>query len=174
MKVVAEGELVQVRTTVNGRQCTFSTQARVSLADALRYELGMTGTKVGCEHGVCGACTILVDEQPVRACLMLGLQAEGRDIQTVEGLARGRELHPLQESFRRHHALQCGFCTAGMLAIARGLLRENPAPSRAEARAAISGNLCRCTGYETIVDAICDPEVAACAQSERDGVQDYE
>lgn len=168
MKKVANGESVTVNTTVNGRARSFATEPRVNLADALRYDLGLTGTKVGCEHGVCGACTILVDEQPVRACLMLGVQAEGRDIQTVEGLAQGHELHPLQESFRRHHALQCGFCTAGMLAIAQGLLRDNPSPSRAEVREAIAGNLCRCTGYETIVDAICDPDVAAFAAGEND------
>ena len=167
MKKVAENELLQVRTNVNGRDVSFATQARVSLADALRYEVGLTGTKVGCEHGVCGACTILVDGQPMRSCLMLGVQAEGRKIQTVEGLANGLELHPLQESFKRHHALQCGFCSAGMLATARALLRDNPEPSRAEVREAISGNLCRCTGYETIVDAICDPDVAEFARSEQ-------
>ncbi len=167
MKKIAENELLQVRTNVNGRDVSFATQARVSLADALRYEVGLTGTKVGCEHGVCGACTILVDGQPMRSCLMLGVQAEGRKIQTVEGLANGLELHPLQESFKRHHALQCGFCSAGMLATARALLRDNPEPSRAEVREAISGNLCRCTGYETIVDAICDPDVAEFARNEQ-------
>jgi carbon-monoxide dehydrogenase small subunit len=168
MKRVEENEFIQVRTTVNGRSHTFSTEARVNLADALRYELGLLGTKVGCEHGVCGSCTILVDGKSSRACLMLGVQAEGREIDTVEGLANGKELNPLQESFRRHHALQCGFCTAGFLATATELLRENPAPTRAEVRERISGNLCRCTGYETIVDAICDPAVAAFARGEQD------
>jgi len=168
MKRVEENEFIQVRTTVNGRSYTFSTEARVNLADALRYELGLLGTKVGCEHGVCGSCTILVDGKSSRACLMLGVQAEGREIDTVEGLANGKELNPLQESFRRHHALQCGFCTAGFLATATELLRENPAPTRAEVRERISGNLCRCTGYETIVDAICDPAVAAFARGEQD------
>jgi aerobic-type carbon monoxide dehydrogenase small subunit (CoxS/CutS family) len=163
---IAEDELLAVRTTVNGREYKFSTEARISLADTLRYELGLTGTKVGCEHGVCGACTILVDGQPMRSCLMLGVQAEGRDIQTIEGLAQGLKLHPLQESFKRHHALQCGFCSAGMLATAQAILRDNPAPSRAEVREAIAGNLCRCTGYETIVDAICDPAVAEFARGE--------
>lgn len=168
MKSIARGESVVVRTTVNGRAQQFNTEARVSLADALRYELGLTGTKVGCEHGVCGACTIMVDGAPMRACLMLGVQAEGRDIRTVEGLARGRELHPLQDAFRCHHALQCGFCTAGMLIIALALLRENPRPSRDKARSVISGNLCRCTGYENIVDAICDPSLAEFMQGEKD------
>jgi carbon-monoxide dehydrogenase small subunit len=152
-----------VRARINGRERAFTVEARTSLADALRYELGLIGTKVGCEHGVCGACTILVDDRPMRSCLMLGVQAAGRDIRTIEGLAEGRSLHPLQQSFHRHHALQCGFCTSGMLASALDLLRRNAAPSRAEVREAIAGNLCRCTGYETIVDAICDEEVAAFA-----------
>ncbi|HCU90815.1 MAG TPA: (2Fe-2S)-binding protein [Gammaproteobacteria bacterium] len=167
MKKVADDELVQVHTSVNGRSYTFSTEPRVNLADALRYELGLLGTKVGCEHGVCGACTILVDGKSARSCLMLGLQAEGREISTIEGWANGKELNPLQESFRRHHALQCGFCTSGFLATATELLRENPNPTREEVRERISGNLCRCTGYETIVDAICDPEVAAFARDEK-------
>lgn len=167
MKKVADDELVQVRTTVNGRSYTFSTEPRVNLADALRYELGLLGTKVGCEHGVCGACTILVDGKSARSCLMLGLQAEGREISTIEGWANGKKLNPLQESFRRHHALQCGFCTSGFLATATELLRENPSPTREEVRERISGNLCRCTGYETIVDAICDPEVTAFARDEK-------
>lgn len=170
MKKIAEDELHQVRTTVNGRSVSFAAQARISLADALRYELGLTGTKLGCEHGVCGACTILVDGQAMRSCLMLGVQAEGKNIQTVEGHASGLELNPLQESFKRHHALQCGFCSAGMLATALALVRENPTPTRAEVRDAISGNLCRCTGYETIVDAICDPAVAEFARNERHDV----
>lgn len=167
MKRIAQDELIQVRTTVNGRSYTFSTEARVNLADALRYELGLFGTKVGCEHGVCGACTILVDGKSARSCLMLGVQAEGREISTIEGWASGKELNPLQESFRRHHALQCGFCTGGFLATAAELLRENPTPTREEVRERISGNLCRCTGYENIVDAICDPEVAAFARGEQ-------
>ena len=152
---------INVTNIVNGRERTFSVEPRVSLADALRYELGLTGTKVGCEHGVCGACTILVDELPMRSCLMLGVQAEGRSISTVEGLAKGSQLSPLQDSFKRHHALQCGFCTAGFLATAQALLRRNPTPSREEAREAISGNICRCTGYETIIDAIVDPAASA-------------
>jgi aerobic-type carbon monoxide dehydrogenase small subunit (CoxS/CutS family) len=160
MKKIESNEAVRISTTVNGRARTFNVQPRVNLADALRYELGLTGTKVGCEQGICGSCTILVDGMPMRSCLMLGIQAEGRTIETVEGLADdGQHLHPLQESFRRHHALQCGFCTAGFLASARALLHENPTPTRDEIREAISGNICRCTGYETIVDAIADPMV---------------
>ncbi len=166
MKRIAETDRALVETTVNGRVRSLSIEPRLSLADALRYELGLTGTKVGCEHGVCGACTILVDGEPVRACLMLGVQAAGRTIETIEGLARGQALNPLQASFHRHHALQCGFCTSGMLHSAIGLLRRNPTPSRAEAREALAGNLCRCTGYETIIDAICDDEVAAYAKEQ--------
>jgi carbon-monoxide dehydrogenase small subunit len=165
MSRIAADAAQAVRARINGRERAFTVEARTSLADALRYELGLTGTKVGCEHGVCGACTILVDDQPMRSCLMLGVQAAGRDIRTIEGLAEGRSLHPLQQSFHRHHALQCGFCTSGMLASALDLLRRNAAPSRAEVREAIAGNLCRCTGYETIVDAICDEEVAAFARA---------
>lgn len=166
MKRIGDTEHAQVETTVNGRRRSFAIEPRVSLADALRYELGLTGTKVGCEHGVCGACTVLLDGEPVRACLMLGVQAAGREIETVEGLASTQTLNPLQDSFRRHHALQCGFCTAGMLNSAIGLLRRKPSPSRAEAREALAGNLCRCTGYETIIDAVCDEAVARYAQEQ--------
>jgi carbon-monoxide dehydrogenase small subunit len=164
MKQVADNELVTVSLTVNGRPRSFTVEPRISLADALRYEIGLTGTKVGCEHGVCGACTILVDGQPMRSCLMLGVQAEGANIETIEGLADGQKLNPLQDSFHRHHALQCGFCTSGMLSTAQGLLRRNPTPDRADVREAIAGNFCRCTGYETIVDAVCDDKVAAWAR----------
>ena len=156
-----------VETTVNGNKQRFRSEARVSLADALRTELGLSGTHIGCETGVCGACTVIVDGAPMRACLMLAVQAEGREIQTVEGLAHGNALHPLQESFRRHHALQCGFCTPGFLTTALALLRENPTPTRTEVRHAIGGNVCRCTGYETIVDAITDEDVAAHAREGR-------
>jgi len=169
MKRLKPEDRAEIHTTVNGRACVFTAEPRVSLADSLRYELGLTGTKVGCEHGVCGACTVLVDDEPMRSCLMLGVQAAGRDIKTIEGLATGSSLGPLQDSFHRHHALQCGFCSAGMLASAIGLLRRDPAPSRAAVREALSGNLCRCTGYETIVDAICDPEVAEFARREWHG-----
>jgi carbon-monoxide dehydrogenase small subunit len=125
------------------------------LSDFIRHELGLTGTHVGCEHGVCGACTILVDGAPMRSCLMLAVQANGRELSTVEGLAAapGR-LNPLQEAFRAHHALQCGFCTPGILMTLTAFLRENAKPDEAAVREALSGNLCRCTGYQNIVDAV--------------------
>jgi aerobic-type carbon monoxide dehydrogenase small subunit (CoxS/CutS family) len=161
---IAPDEEVIVYAEINGKPEQFTVGARVNLADSLRECLGLTGTKVGCEHGVCGACTVLVDGLPMRACLMLGVQAEGRSIRTVEGWATGTQLHPLQDSFRRHHALQCGFCTSGFLASASALLKGNARPTRKEIREAISGNLCRCSGYETIVDAISDPKVITWAE----------
>lgn len=124
------------------------------MADFIRQELDLTGTHLGCEHGVCGACTILLNGEAVRSCLMLAVQANGAQIRTVEGLANGKELHPLQKAFHDHHALQCGFCTPGFLMTAVAFLEENPAPSRGEVREAISGNICRCTGYQPIIDAI--------------------
>jgi carbon-monoxide dehydrogenase small subunit len=148
-------DLHPIDTTVNGRRYTGKAEARMLLSDFIRHELGLTGTHVGCEHGVCGACTILVDGTPVRSCLMLAVQANGRELSTVEGLASGRDrLSPLQEAFRSHHALQCGFCTPGILMTLIAFLRENPKPSEAEVREALSGNLCRCTGYQNIVDAV--------------------
>ncbi len=156
MRRANEDQRLDVVATVNGRERRFSVLPRLSLADALREELGLYGVRTGCEHGVCGACTIIVDELPVRSCLMLGVQADGKTIRTVEHLAQGNVLHPLQDAFRRHHALQCGFCTAGILATAQALLAENPCPTRDEVREALSGNICRCTGYQTIVDAIMD------------------
>jgi len=155
---------ISVSLVVNGRPQQFRVQPRVSLADALRDCLSLTGVKLGCEQGVCGSCTVLVDGKPMRSCLMLGVQAEGCRVDTIEGLAKGTQLHPLQESFRRHHALQCGFCSAGFLASALALLAEQPRPSREQVREAISGNICRCTGYETIVDAIVDSEVGLWAE----------
>ncbi|HLY58325.1 MAG TPA: (2Fe-2S)-binding protein [Stellaceae bacterium] len=152
---------LEVAATVNGSERRFGALPRTHLADALRNELQLYGVHIGCEHGICGACTILVDGLPVRSCLMLAVQADGKRIDTVEGMADGRTLSPLQDSFHRHHALQCGFCTAGVLATAVGLLRENPNPTRQEVREVLSGNICRCTGYETIVDAITDPAVLA-------------
>jgi carbon-monoxide dehydrogenase small subunit len=141
--------------TVNGVLESVDVEPRHTLADALREGLGLTGTHLGCEHGVCGACTVLVDGQPVRACLMFAVQANGASITTVEGLAGddGR-LHPLQEAFCRHHGLQCGFCTPGMLLSALHLLRRHPHPSRTQIREELSGNICRCTGYVGIVDAV--------------------
>ncbi|MDX1484845.1 MAG: (2Fe-2S)-binding protein [Alphaproteobacteria bacterium] len=146
-----------VKLTVNGTPQEQEVEVRLTLADFLRHGLGLTGTHIGCEHGVCGACTVLVDGRSMRSCLMLAVQAEGSDITTVEGLAPSEgELHPLQEAFRDNHGLQCGYCTPGMLTTLTELLAENPDPSEDEVRAAISGNLCRCTGYQGIVDAALD------------------
>ncbi len=143
-----------ITVRVNGTDRESRVEVRQTLADHLRETLGLTGTKLGCEHGVCGACTVLLDEVPVRSCLVLAAQVDGREVTTVEGLANRSALSPLQESFRRQHALQCGFCTAGFLTSATALLKENPRPSRAEVVEMLSGNVCRCTGYEKIVDAV--------------------
>ncbi len=141
---------------VNGTRRTGHVEARLTLADFLREELGLTGTHLGCEHGVCGACTVHLNGAPVRACLHFAVQAAGAQVTTVEGLATAGELTALQKSFREHHALQCGFCTPGMLMTAQAFLTEHPDPTADEVRAAISGNLCRCTGYIPIVEAILD------------------
>ncbi len=146
--------LIDIRMTVNGREYTGRVEPRLTLADFLRNELDLTGTHLGCEHGVCGACTILVDGEAVRSCLMLAVQADGATMMTVEGLANGDELHPLQVAFHENHALQCGFCTPGFLMTAYAFLRDNPNPTEAEVRTGISGNICRCTGYAPIVKAI--------------------
>ena len=142
-----------IRVTVNGRSYERTVEVRRTLADFLRDDLELTGTHLGCEHGVCGACTLVVDGAAVRSCLLFAVQMNGRDIQTVEGLADGDTLSPLQEAFREHHGLQCGFCTPGMLMTLTCFLRDCPDPSEAEIREAISGNLCRCTGYQNIVTA---------------------
>ena len=142
-----------IRVTVNGRAHEATVEARKTLADFLREDLALTGTHLGCEHGVCGACTIVVDGAAVRACLLFAVQMNGREIQTVESLADGDTLNPLQEAFWQHHGLQCGFCTPGFLMTLTCFLRENPDPSEAEIREAISGYLCRCTGYKNIVTA---------------------
>ena len=139
---------------VNGTRHELPVEARRLLVDCLRDDLGLTGTHVGCEHGVCGTCTVLVNGETVRSCLMLAIQADGATITTVEGLATDGQLHPLQQAFRETQGLQCGFCTPGMLILAYELLRENPSPSEAEIREAVSANLCRCTGYQGIVDAV--------------------
>jgi aerobic carbon-monoxide dehydrogenase small subunit len=145
----------EIIATVNGQPITRTAEARLLLSDFLRHELGLTGTHVGCEHGVCGACTILFDGQPIRSCLTFAVQAHGHEVMTVEGLAAGPEsLHPLQEAFREAHGLQCGFCTPGFLMTLLPFLQENPDPTEDEIREAISGNLCRCTGYQFIVDAV--------------------
>ena len=143
-----------VRLTVNGRPVERTVEPRTTLADFLRDDLDLTGTHVGCEHGVCGACTVLLDDQPVRSCLLFAVQLDGAAITTVEGLADGERLHPLQQAFHDHHGLQCGFCTPGLLLTAKAFLDENPAPTDVEIRVAIAGNLCRCTGYHFVVDAI--------------------
>ena len=143
-----------IKVTVNGRTYERMVEVRMTLADFLRQELDLTGTHLGCEHGVCGACTILVSGEAVRSCIMLAVQADGAELLTVESLAEGDELHPLQRAFQDQHALQCGFCTPGFLMTACALLRDNPAPTRAEVREAISGNICRCTGYQPIINAI--------------------
>jgi len=155
ISTMAEDRL-KIQLTLNGTEQFAEVLSRTSLCDALRDSFRLTGTKTGCEIGVCGTCTVLVDDKPVRGCLMLAVQANGRHIKTVEGLAIGNELHPLQKAFQQNHALQCGFCTSGMLLTALAFLKNKPNPTRDEARDAISGNLCRCTGYETIIDAIID------------------
>ena len=142
-----------IRVTVNGRAYERTVEARKTLADFLRDDLELTGTHLGCEHGVCGACTIIVDGAAVRSCLLFAAQAHGRDVQTVEGLADGETLNPLQEAFREYHGLQCGFCTPGFLMTLTCFLREFPTPTDTQIREAISGNLCRCTGYQNIVAA---------------------
>ncbi len=142
---------------VNGSAYKQEVEGRLTLADFLRHQLGLTGTHLGCEHGVCGACTVLVDGLSVRSCLMLAVQADGAEVTTVEGIAPSEnELHPLQEAFHDNHGLQCGFCTPGMLTTLLEFLGDNPDPSEQDVREAISGNLCRCTGYQGIVDAALD------------------
>ena len=144
-----------VSATINGSTYEREVEARLLLSDFIRHELGLTGTHVGCEHGVCGACTVHLNGQAVRACLMFAVQANGRQITTVEGLAGNPDqLHPLQGAFRETHGLQCGFCTPGILMTLIPFLEENPHPSEQEIRTVLSGNLCRCTGYQHIVDAV--------------------
>lgn len=147
--------LHKIEFELNGKTHSGEVEPRILLADYLRHEIGLTGTHVGCEHGVCGACTILVDGKSMRSCLMLAVQADGHKIQTVESLTDNLdELHPLQEAFREAHGLQCGFCTPGFLMTLIPYLEENPNPSENEIRHALSGNLCRCTGYQHIVEAV--------------------
>jgi carbon-monoxide dehydrogenase small subunit len=147
--------LFPVKVTVNGKAYEHSIEPRLLLSDFLRHELGLTGTHVGCEHGVCGACTILFDGQAVRSCIMFAVQANGHELTTVEGLAPDpQHLHPLQQGFWEAHGLQCGYCTPGFLMTLVPFLQENPHPSEQEIREAISGNLCRCTGYQNIVEAV--------------------
>jgi carbon-monoxide dehydrogenase small subunit len=147
---------MKTRVTVNGTPHERDVEPRLLLSDFLRQDVGLTGTHVGCEHGVCGACTVLLDGAAVRSCLIFAVQADGREVTTVEGLTPngGDELHPLQTAFREAHGLQCGFCTPGILMTMVPFLRENPDPSETEIREALSGNLCRCTGYQNIVEAV--------------------
>jgi aerobic carbon-monoxide dehydrogenase small subunit len=150
-------ETRKISITINNKEYDETVLVRVTLADFLRHQLGLTGTHLGCEHGVCGACTILFDGRSARSCLMLAVQADGHDIVTIEGIAPDdKTLHPLQEAFRDNHGLQCGFCTPGILTTLIELLRDNPDPTEDDVRIAISGNLCRCTGYQNIVAAALD------------------
>jgi aerobic carbon-monoxide dehydrogenase small subunit len=149
-------DLVPIRLTVNGQAREGRCETRKLLVDFLREDLGLTGTHVGCEHGLCGACTVLVNGEAARSCLMLAVQAEGVELLTIEGLSTDGALHPLQEAFHEHHGLQCGFCTPGMLLTALDLLQTNPRPSEAEIRQGLSAVLCRCTGYQGIVRAVED------------------
>jgi carbon-monoxide dehydrogenase small subunit len=150
-------ELYKITVTVNGKKYERSIEPRLLLSDFLRHELNLTGTHVGCEHGVCGACTVLFDGAPVRSCIMFAVQADGHEIMTVEGLTpdgKPEHLHPLQAAFWEAHALQCGFCTPGILMSLVAYLKENPNPTEPEIRHALTGNLCRCTGYQNIVEAV--------------------
>ena len=151
------GEKRNIAVTINGKNYQEEVEVRYTLADFMRQQLGLTGTHLGCEHGVCGACTILFDGRSARSCLMLAVQADGHEILTVEGIAPSPDkMHPLQEAFRDNHGLQCGFCTPGMLITLSELLREKPDPNEQEVREALTGNLCRCTGYAGIVAAALD------------------
>ena len=145
-----------ITLNINGRNHTIRVEPRRTLVDAIRDDCGQTGTHIGCEHGICGACTVILDGEAVRSCLMFAVQAQGKKIRTVEGLSDGDKLHPLQAAFIKHHGLQCGFCTPGMLTTLTEFLRDNPDPTEEEVRIAISGNLCRCTGYQGIVLAALD------------------
>jgi carbon-monoxide dehydrogenase small subunit len=145
---------IAISVFVNGTEVQREVEPRMLLSDFLRHSIDLTGTHVGCEHGVCGACTVLLDGQAVRSCLMLAVQANGHEITTVEGLAQGDDLHPIQQAFWESHGLQCGFCTPGFLMTLVPFLEENPSPTEQEIREALSGNLCRCTGYQHIVDSV--------------------
>ncbi len=155
------------RFTVNGKAYETTVEPRTTLADCLRHDLKLTGTHVGCEHGVCGACTVIGGGAAVRSCLIFAVQADGMDITTVEGLSEGDRLSPLQASFRKHHAVQCGFCTAGILTTAHTLLTEEPDADADRIREVLSGNICRCTGYVQIIDAVLDARAAYKAKDAR-------
>jgi len=165
--MMQEDDFVTIRLAVNGVTHHLVVEPRRLLADVLREDLGLTGTNIGCEHGVCGSCTVLVDGQSVRSCLMFAVQANGHEVMTVEGLSRAGEMHPLQKAFWEQQGLQCGFCTPGFLMTAYELLQHNPNPSEEEVRSALSGNICRCTGYQHIVNAV---RAAAQALAEADAI----
>ena len=143
-----------ITLSINGKEYRVSVEPRRTLVDAIREDCGQTGTHIGCEHGICGSCTVLLDGEPVRACLMFAVQASGRSIRTVEGLQRGEELHPMQQAFMQHHGLQCGYCTPGFLMLAVGVLEKRPDLGDEELIDLLSANLCRCTGYENIIKAV--------------------
>ncbi len=147
-------EKMEIALLINGVRHVVRVEPRRTLVDAIRDDCGQTGTHIGCEHGVCGACTVLIDGEPVRSCLMFAVQADGREIRTVEGLANGEALHPLQRAFMEHHGLQCGFCTPGFLMLAVGVLEREPDIGDADLIEALSSNLCRCTGYQNIIKAV--------------------
>ena len=150
----------EITLNINGRRYALTVDPRRTLADAIRDDCGLTGTHLGCEHGVCGACTIILDGESLRSCLMFAVQADGRTLRTIEGLAEGENFHPLQQAFMEHHALQCGFCTPGFLMLAVALLEQNPEAGEDEIRDALSSNLCRCTGYQNILKAVSAAAVA--------------
>lgn len=152
--------IMQIHFKINGKSVEVLTEPRTTLADCLRNSIGLTGTHLGCEHGVCGACTVILDGNAVRSCLTLAVQTEGSEIRTVEGLSDGETLSPLQAAFKKHHALQCGFCTPGILMTAQALLEAEPTATEARIREVISGNICRCTGYMDIVAAILEARAA--------------
>jgi aerobic-type carbon monoxide dehydrogenase small subunit (CoxS/CutS family) len=167
MKPEPAKDMHHIRLKVNGRDHDLAVEARRTLADMLRHDLGYTGTHLGCEHGICGACTVLLDGAPVRACLVFGVQADGAEVRTVEGLADSGQLSDLQQSFSDHHALQCGFCTPGFLMLAEAYLAETgPAPTMEQVRELIASNLCRCTGYQGIVEAVLATAAARSRQAE--------
>jgi carbon-monoxide dehydrogenase small subunit len=162
-------DIREIRVRVNGREHEVAVESRRTLADVLRHDLGYTGTHLGCEHGICGACTVLVDGSPVRSCLMFGVQADGSEVSTVEGLADGEQLSDLQQAFSDRHGLQCGFCTPGFLMLAEAYLAERGPgePSEEEIREVVAANLCRCTGYQGIVEAVLDVARARQAAAKR-------
>ncbi|MBZ6497084.1 (2Fe-2S)-binding protein [Natrinema longum] len=153
-ETAVEQPLSDIAVTINGEERSDTVEPRLKLSDYLRNACGLSGVRVGCEHGVCGACTVLVDGEPVKSCLMYGVQADGKAVETVEGLAEEGELHPIQEAFHEEYALQCGFCTSGFVMSTKALLEENPDPDDETIESELSGNLCRCTGYQPIYDAV--------------------